>query len=373
MGLKRTIKLFPLAAALVHAQDNATTAVGEIVDPIYAPQQCDSWINTLEASDIDSSKGLSEQEFYNFLSSIEDPPYVKVYFSSYKSFNQLPWSFRIVHKSLACHCHTLGKGEECCEGDDAEVLLFGSDTSTLFGGEVDATSIARTSPGVQYKGIFCQQIAYVIGKSVPSPAPTAAPSHGPTVAPSDSPTEFPSMSPVTPSPISPLSQAPTTSPVEPAVVEKARSVSSINKPAAEVEEDTGLGVGGIVGIAIALVALLLAIVAVIEYRKRREREQVHKFAGAQADLESPPPAGDAGAGPWMVPQPDNDPGGPDADPEEDEESDAPSVWSEGDEEPSEPKMLDGNEAVESTAGSALAAMGVASTLSTRQLHDPKVV
>mmetsp|Transcript_9221 Transcript_9221/g.16690 ORF Transcript_9221/g.16690 Transcript_9221/m.16690 type:complete len:230 (-) Transcript_9221:296-985(-) len=170
---------------------NATTPEPEsesiITAPIYTDEECNRWTTLLVSADLDLSNGLSESEYKLFLSSIQDPPYIAEYFKSYDGFDNLPWVFRVVHKSLACHCEELGFGDGCCEGDNAEVLLNGlSDGNN--DGDIPLEA-SKDSPGVEeeiYKHLFCQQIAYVLTKSVPKPQPTIWPTDKPTRSPSPS-------------------------------------------------------------------------------------------------------------------------------------------------------------------------------------------
>lgn len=132
-----------------------------------------------------------------------------------------------------------------------------------------------------------------------------------------------------------------------------------------------MGTGGIIGIIIAILALLLAIIALVAYRRKKEREQLRKFAGDQApeeDLEAPPTAAMEEAPPQPEPETSPEPEPAPAEPEEDDESSAPSVWSESDAEGDTSMndlMHDDNAADpnnNATVGSALAAMGAASTV-----------
>eukprot|EP00581_Thalassiosira_minuscula_P004316 CAMPEP_0183747744 /NCGR_PEP_ID=MMETSP0737-20130205/67411_1 /TAXON_ID=385413 /ORGANISM="Thalassiosira miniscula, Strain CCMP1093" /LENGTH=967 /DNA_ID=CAMNT_0025983461 /DNA_START=817 /DNA_END=3721 /DNA_ORIENTATION=- len=143
---------------------------------LYTPKECSSWISTLKSADKDFSDSVSESEYYSFLSSIQDPLYISEYFKSYAGFDELPWPFRVVHKSLSCHCEKLGFGDECCEGDSSEIVLIGLDTAST-NNEMDE----------EYTDLFCQQIAYVLARSVPKPPPTFSAS---TPAPSLLPTSY---------------------------------------------------------------------------------------------------------------------------------------------------------------------------------------
>eukprot|EP00585_Thalassiosira_rotula_P001236 CAMPEP_0196162014 /NCGR_PEP_ID=MMETSP0910-20130528/47619_1 /TAXON_ID=49265 /ORGANISM="Thalassiosira rotula, Strain GSO102" /LENGTH=527 /DNA_ID=CAMNT_0041426959 /DNA_START=222 /DNA_END=1806 /DNA_ORIENTATION=- len=459
-----------------------------ITAPIYTAEECDGWITSLVSADVDSSNGLSESEYSSFLSNIEDPPYIAEYFKAYDGFDNLPWVFRVVHKSLACHCEKLGLGEECCEGDNAEVLLNGLSD----GNNDDATTSEASSRGIEeeiYKDLFCQQIAYLLTRSIPSPAPTAGPSGSPTdspsgsptdppsgiptdspigaptAGPSGSPTDSPSGSPTDPpsgiptdspigiptdSPIgsptdspsgsstdppsgsptkspsiapslSPVTSSPTVSPASPSgeptvsvgptgtmrptpsrptiPLESTSASSGSIMPTVNMERDSmaimevdpsgasdsgGLSTGGIVGIIMLILVLLILVLALVAHRRRvNEQEQLRKFAGEQApesDLEDPiaapeEPEMEPEMAPPPQPAPDMD--GPGNEPDEDDESSVPSVWSESqdDEDVTSIHELDedGEDGKGVTAGSALAAMGAASTVAARISSNTEVV
>ena len=318
--------------------ETSIAATNEIVSaPIYTEAECNGWLQTLVQSDVDNSQGLSENEYHTFLSNINDPPYISQYFENIPTFDDLPWVFRVVHKSLACHCQKLGMDEQCCEGDDAEVLLlgFGSEEGML-------TNQSRDAVQEEYKDLFCQQIAYVLSKSVPSPSPTENPTESPSKNPSGTPTKSPSPAPVTDSPtLFPVTLSPTLSPVEPVVVDEVRA---IEQPVEE--KDEGLSTGAIVGIVVAALAVLLALIALILYKRRKQPME----SAPEADLEAPPPE-------EQVPEPQPEP-------EDDDESSAPSVWSDSDDGDDAAGMLVETEEDDNgvTAGSALAAMGAASTV-----------
>mmetsp|Transcript_34877 Transcript_34877/g.62784 ORF Transcript_34877/g.62784 Transcript_34877/m.62784 type:complete len:401 (+) Transcript_34877:123-1325(+) len=398
MGLHHLLTLLPLVAPLAHAQNpfnttnatttdtnitNATTPDATVSAPSYTPEECNGWISALTSSDEDSSNGLSESEYHSFLSSIEDPPYIAEYFGSYEGFDQLPWVFRVVHKSLACHCEKLGLGEECCEGDNAEVLLIGLDDS------INGTT--GNAVEEEYKDLFCQQISYVLSKSVPSPAPTAgptaspskSPSAGPTASPTTSPSLAPVVGPTTYSPVEeptaapkvPPTLVPTATPsisLIPTAGEEISQIIAAPETVPEDEKDDGIGIGGIIGIIVAILAVLLAIIALVVYRRQKnEEDELRKFAGDQApeaDLEAPPTAEEEME---QSPPPktafETAPGD---EPEEDDESSEPSVWSDSEGEDTMDELHEDHEDPGVTAGSALAAMGAASTVAARISANP---
>lgn len=184
--------------------------------PLYTQEECDGWLETMVASDADSSGGLSASEFYDMLSGIEEPQYVQEYFKNYGSFGELPWGFRIVHKSLACHCEQLGKGPGCCEGDEAELLVDGTWGGSGPGG-ADAAISKERSAEVEYADLVCQQLAFLMSNSIPTPEPTGAPSGRPSSSPvSNTPSVSPTQSPAaaTNAPTNAPTVQPTSSPTQ---------------------------------------------------------------------------------------------------------------------------------------------------------------
>lgn len=352
-----------------------TSEIDEIVTaPDYDPAQCDSWIGALPASDLDSSGGLSGPEYYSFLAGIENPPYAGAYFRKFPSYDKLPWTFRVIHKTLACHCEQMDMGPNCCEGDRAEVQVLGQ-----------VNSITRdATQEKEYRDMFCQHIAYAFSRSVPMPEPTTSPTLGPTGspttgAPSSSPTTAPTASP-TASPMAGPSPVPSVSlkPTEGDTVEQTEEqVAAAEEPPAEVKimagpepEDDGMSIGAIIGIVAAILVALLAIIAMVAYRRKTERDRLRKFAGDQApeaDLEAPPPGAESAMLPR--PEPSREPS-PGEGADEDDESSAPSVWSDSDHaDDANADLHDAPGEDKVTAGSALAAMGAASTVTKNLMNS----
>ena len=98
----------PTTADVAMDINDTSTSISAL---LYSPKECNYWISALISNDLDWSGGLLETEYRLFLTSIEDLPYIAAYFQAYAGFDQLPWVFRVVHKSLACHCERLGLGE----------------------------------------------------------------------------------------------------------------------------------------------------------------------------------------------------------------------------------------------------------------------
>jgi len=148
----RATSLLFLAASTTSAQDNGGGVSIVSVDPVgtgssandvflnnangpsafsssparpYTEAQCDAWLDGLFNEDGDGSSGLSEEEFYAFLSGLSSPPYVQEYFTQHASFGELPWLFKVVHKSLACRCEDLGLGR-VLQGRPRRELVLGA-------------------------------------------------------------------------------------------------------------------------------------------------------------------------------------------------------------------------------------------------------
>ena len=155
-----------------NATGDNETINGTVASPTYTDDKCNVWLSLALSADTDSSNGLSEEEFYNFLTSISDPPFVSEYFDAYGDFKSLPWIFKVVHKTLACSCARLGLGEKCCEGNDAEVLLNGLD--------MNVPDEEKTFEELVYRDDVCQQMEHALERSVPVPSPTVGPTTGPT-------------------------------------------------------------------------------------------------------------------------------------------------------------------------------------------------
>lgn len=375
MGLRRALTLLPLAAALPAARAQVPE---DITAPLYTPEQCDGWVGALLASDGDGSAGLSEDEYFAFLQGIPEPPYIAPFFRQYEGFDRLPWIFRVVHKSLACHCAELGMGEKCCEGDDAEVLLtkallLGQDDS-----DGDSTAIQRNSlrgsdadDDGEYKDLFCQQIAYVLSRAVPSPAPTSTPSAAPTEA-SGAPSTPPPVPVTTASPVQGVvaaPPAPTTTTPTAAPTKRAEPVVGGTRGAVGDEDDDSGGLSTwalVLIIAGALIALVLLLLMVAKSR-RKEEPRTREFAGEPAAAAAPetetalvPAAAAALAAPSPAAVAEGEK-------DDDDNSEAPSVWSEGEKggKGAAAEVVEGHDAPAATAGSALAAMGAASTVAAK--------
>ena len=138
---RRVIVLLSLAALEASASDDSDCA------------------EALLSSDADGSGGLDADEFFAFLKSTEG------YFDQFDTYSALPFYLRVLHKSLACRCTSLGLGDGCCIGEGAEIPLVGM-------------SDGPESAGFEWRrDEVCEQISYVIDEIVGTPSPIAAPAN----------------------------------------------------------------------------------------------------------------------------------------------------------------------------------------------------
>ena len=138
---RRVIVLLSLAALEASASDDSDCA------------------EALLSSDADGSGGLDADEFFAFLRSTEG------YFDQFDTYSDLPFYLRVLHKSLACRCTSLGLGDGCCIGEGAEIPLVGMKDGP-------------ESAGFEWRrDEVCEQIYYVIDEIVGTPSPIAAPAN----------------------------------------------------------------------------------------------------------------------------------------------------------------------------------------------------
>ena len=359
----------------------------------YTPQQCTSWINSALTADTTNSSSLSQSEYLTFLQSITTPAHVGPYFESFGSFGELPYGARIANVILSCACTTLpGYNETCCssssteedggaEGEGAEVPLdgFSSTTTTNNNNNENNESL------LAYRSYFCDILANVVSK-VPMP-PTLSPSRSSAPTLSGVPSSF------TSSPTS--SSTSTATAIIPTQVPSKNNIIPPNNNTKEPGIKGTLSPGAITGIILAiLVLILVAILILIWYRRKREEEQVREeFAGENNNVYEE--VGDDGGGVDGVDEEEQQQQQPEEEDEEkdnqeeeeegggglgkdDDASSVPSVWSESDKKDTggssssmkTDAIADGNDNdAEQKEGSAVAAMGVASTV-VRQLSTP---
>eukprot|EP00578_Thalassiosira_sp_NH16_P004303 CAMPEP_0181130878 /NCGR_PEP_ID=MMETSP1071-20121207/30107_1 /TAXON_ID=35127 /ORGANISM="Thalassiosira sp., Strain NH16" /LENGTH=1153 /DNA_ID=CAMNT_0023216995 /DNA_START=242 /DNA_END=3703 /DNA_ORIENTATION=- len=129
--------------------------------PTYDVSKCDAWLNAAKASDSDGSGGLDEGEYYAFLKELgttslpDDDGDVAAYFAARPTYLDLDWTFKITHKALSCQCKNLGMGNECCEGEDAEIPIT----------EIMSADMSDTAAA--FRADLCNSIAAVFDETIP--------------------------------------------------------------------------------------------------------------------------------------------------------------------------------------------------------------
>lgn len=108
----------------------------------YTSSQCADIISSMTSADEDGSGGLSQDEYYSFLSSMDGV-------GNAGSYSELELMLKVSHKSLACYCTVLGDGEDCCVGEGAEVPLSVLENDD----EVSA----------QYEAEVCETMSWALG------------------------------------------------------------------------------------------------------------------------------------------------------------------------------------------------------------------
>ena len=122
--------------------------------PAYSAEQCDSWLAAGSTFDADASGGLSKDEYFAVLQSLE-------LVTIATSYAELDFGSKMSFTTIACKCKSLGLGDTCCEGEDAEIPL--SVLSTEGDPAVDA-----------YKADLCNVLASVILDEEATLPPVAA-------------------------------------------------------------------------------------------------------------------------------------------------------------------------------------------------------
>jgi len=119
--------------------------------PDYTTSQCDTWLNLAKSADADGSSGLSAEEYYTFLSSIEEG---ENYFDGKPagSYTDLDFAFKLTHKALACQCSKLGMGDDCCTGSNAEIPIS------------EVMSADMSAAAKEFRADVCNSVAASLGE-----------------------------------------------------------------------------------------------------------------------------------------------------------------------------------------------------------------
>lgn len=118
----------PAARAVARAAQEEDASVAGTQ---YSEGRCQKWLAGALAADADGSDGLSEGEFHQFLSGIEEPAAVREYFAGKGSYGALHWTLQAAHKALACRCQDLGLGAGCCQVNFVSFCLYCRATHTV--------------------------------------------------------------------------------------------------------------------------------------------------------------------------------------------------------------------------------------------------
>lgn len=345
--------LFLSLSALLSTESLAQTITPDITaaNTTYNSEQCSSWLSTAQASDTDASGGLSQDEYYTFLTSIEDPPYINEYFQEYPDFSTLPWTYRVLFTAMTCNCMSLGQGKECCRGADAEAMFEIPNNSTA------QEKINTTN---EFMNLLCQQIQFLVSQvKEPEKPDVPVETLPPTKAPQG------------------IDESKSTDDIE---NEPNAATGTVTETNPEEDSSDGLGAGAVVGYAFAVfIPLCAGCFIFLHQRKLEEERRLREFAGeaAKEDALANFDAADAELHPSLEPvieqkvmtdqQEDNEEEG--SNDKNDDSDDGSSVWSDGDgKEKDENEIIVENEDTKKqTVGSALAAMGVASTVATSMI------
>ena len=112
----------------------------------------------MQAGDADASGGLSQDEFYDLIVSMDG------YAGDAASYAELELLYKVTHKSLACYCTVLGGGEDCCVGESAEINV-----AVLSDEEAIANGTAE-----QYEKEVCETISWALGMEADGGAEVAS-------------------------------------------------------------------------------------------------------------------------------------------------------------------------------------------------------
>lgn len=266
----------------------------------------------------------------------------------------------MIHRTMACNCMRMGQSSDCCMGNNVEVMLGRTEAESS-----GAVPQMRQSAADEYEELLCQQIGFLVS-SVDVP---------------------PTMQPVESTP------APSVSSQDYVDKDATATGATVEEGATGYEEETttnALGAGAIVGILFAiLVPLCGGCFIVARQRKMEEERRLREFAGEAAkedhletfdamnekreslpdtqQIEDLKLENEEEIVVTTEPTETKEMPTEEKPVEDDEESkDDDSVWSDGDDKKNDKEEIveTDKEAPQSLVGSALAALGVASTVAT---------
>ncbi len=173
--------------------------------------------------------------------------------SGIKGYTDLPFDMKFAFVTLACQCKSLGGGEDCCQGDNAELNVDGANGQEVSQAQRD------------YLNDICSLTFSTIGLDRLNPTAGDMPT---TAQPTTQPPPAPSPSPP------PTTQQTATPPPTEKV--------AINLPA-DPSVPGGIGPGGIAGVSLAAAALLTLILFLIGRRKEEEMKHEENLDDIEAD------------------------------------------------------------------------------------------
>ncbi|KAL3790710.1 hypothetical protein ACHAW5_003041 [Stephanodiscus triporus] len=234
----------------------------DAVRAAFTPEECDSLFADVSAFDADASGGLSSDEYFEYLSRLGLTALAT-------SYAELDYYAKVSFATMACSCASLGLGDDCCSGEDAEIQLS-------FPSTVD-DSVANA---------YVANLCSVLLVEESTPPPTAAPISPPAVGASESPmavdvTELPVAGTTSP----PVAVISTISTPTAAVVPPDNIPPLMEEPAEP--EKASASVAAIVFIVLAVVFVPLAIIYFFKrYRSTKDEELIERFRQFEASQAS---------------------------------------------------------------------------------------
>lgn len=237
----------------------------DAVRAAFTPEECVSLIADVSAFDADASGGLSSDEYFEYLSSLGLTALAT-------SYAELDYFAKVSFATMACSCASLGLGDDCCSGEDAEIQLS-------FPSTVD-DSVANA-----YVANLCSVLLVEESAPPPTVAPTTTISP-PAVGASESPmavdvTELPVAGTTSP-PVAVNSTISTPT----AAVFPPDNIPPVMEDPAEPENTSASG-AAIVFIVLAVVFVPLAIIYFFRrYRRTKDKELIERFRQFEASQAS---------------------------------------------------------------------------------------
>jgi hypothetical protein len=121
--IPRTMKLPAALVALSFQIAQGRCLQTADAPPTYTPEECVLWFNLVVSTfDADESGGLSSDEYFEVLSYLGPA-------TTATSYAEMDLNAKLSFTTMACSCVSLGLGEDCCAGKDAEIPVSVSSTA----------------------------------------------------------------------------------------------------------------------------------------------------------------------------------------------------------------------------------------------------